>query len=350
MPASLSFRIRRYAARIGRRVRAMLPGQRTTYVTERVPEYRRYWSDAAAALGATFDEIMPGVWSVSRAERQTTIANYVTQCDDPVILQLAGDKPYGYQLASEVGVRVPAHVVVDLNDLERAFAFMEGAGGAVVVKPATGTSSGLGISTGVRTRRQLAGALALASLFDQRILVEQMVLGESYRILFLEGCAIDAVRRRGVRARGDGRSRVADLLRGGGDGALVDDPYVRETLAAQGRGLDYVPPAGEDLLVRGLPRRARGRELRTIYDESVLDRCSPELLRECAAVVRALGSELAGVDIITTDPSVPLRKSQGAFIEINTTPGIHHHYVRGATARSTPVAMTVLEYLLTRED
>jgi cyanophycin synthetase len=342
------FRIRSFAARLTRRARSMIPGRRTTYVSQRVEEYRRYWSDAAAAVGASFEELLPGVWSVRRGDQHTVLANYVTQCDDPIILQLAGDKPYGYRLAMEAGVPVPDHRILELRRFSEGVDFLEQAGGPLVVKPATGTSSGLGVTTAVRTRRQLASAVVLAALFDERLMVERMIPGESYRILYLEGCAIHAVRRRGLRLRGDGRS-VSELLRAAGHGPLTRDPLVRETLAAQHLTLDTVPPDGEEVLVCGLPLRSNRHELRTVYDESVLDRCCPELLREGAAVVRALGSELAGVDIITTDPSVPLRKSTGAFIEINTTPGIHHHYVGETKGRTPPVAVTVLEYLLTRK-
>ena len=44
-------------------------------------------------------------------------------------------------------------------------------------------------------------------------------------------------------------------------------------------------------------------------------------------VVRAVGSSFAGVDVVTVDPTRPLRDSGGVFLEINTTPGIHHHYL-----------------------
>lgn len=343
------FRVRSLVARLARRARATLPGQRTTYVAERVEEYRRYWSDAAAALGARFEDILPGVWAVERGGHRTVLANYVTQCDDPIVLQLAGDKAHCYRLAIGAGVAVPEHREFTLARFRDAVQLLERVGGPLVVKPAAGTSSGLGVSTSIRTKRQLVSAATLASLYDQRMLVERMMAGESYRILYLEGCPIHAVRRRGVRVRGDGRTTIADLLRAGGLTSLVTDSLVTETLAAQRLAIAHVPPAGADVLVRGLPMKWREQELRTVYDESVLDQCCPALLRECGAVVRALGSELAGVDVITTNPGLPLSQANGAFIEINTTPGIHHHYVGQANGGSAPVAETVLDYLLTRK-
>jgi cyanophycin synthetase len=317
-------------------------------VSERVAEYRGYWSDAAAMLGASLHDIAPGVWEVRRGAQRTRLVNYVTQCDDPVLLHLAGDKPYGYELAASAGVPVPDHRVLTLRALAEARRFLETTGGPLVVKPAAGSSSGLGVSTGVRTRRELASAMALASLFDDRILVERMVPGESYRILYLGGCAIHAVRRRGTRLTGDGRRTISELLDASGHSSRRNDPVLPYTLAAQQLTLASVPGIGTEILLDGRPPgTASRRELRTVYDESVLARCAPPLLREGAEVVCRLGSELAGVDLITTNPAVPLRAANGAFIEINTTPGIHHHYLPGEDA-TVPVGVKVLEHLLAR--
>ena len=338
------------AARAARRARAALSRSRTTYVSDRVDEYRAYWSKAAASLGAHFAELAPGVWEVRRGTQRTQLVNYVTQSDDPVLLQLAGDKPYGYRLAADAGVPVPRHCVVTLGAVAEAARFLEETRVPLVVKPAAGSSSGLGVSTGVRTRRELIAAMALASLYGDRILVERMVPGESYRILYLAGCALHAVRRRGTRVVGDGRRALSALLIEGGYAALKDDPMLQHTLAAQGMSLSTVPRAGDVVLVRGLPPgRVARQELRTVYDESVLAHCSAALIREGAEVVCRLGSELAGIDLITTNPAVSLHASGGAFIEINTTPGIHHHYLPGDVP-DTPVAVTVLEHLLSRSD
>ena len=341
--------LRVFAARIARRVRAALPATRTTYVSERVAEYRGYWSEAASILGAEFRDVLPGVWDVRLGERRTRLINFVTQCDDPVILRLAGDKPYGYRLALAGGVPVPEHCVVTLSTLSEAERFLDRVGAPVVVKPAADSSSGLGVSTGVRNHRDLAAAAALASLYSDRILVERMVPGESYRILYVAGTAVHAVRRRGVRVTGDGRRSVAELLDPDLRTLLESDPMTVRTLSAQQLRLDTVLLVGQEALVRGLPAgTSAGTELRTVYDESVLDSCGPELLREGAEVVRRLGSELAGVDVITTAPAVSLREAGGAFIEINTTPGIHHHYVGAHAGGTCPVAVPVLEYLLAR--
>jgi cyanophycin synthetase len=347
-PSPSGLRLRVALARVTRKLRAGWPGARTVYVSDRVAEYRTYWSDAAALLGATFEELTPSIWEVRQGERRTRLVNFVTQCDDPVILHLAGNKPLGYALAARTRVPAPEHRVVSLASVSIAERFLLEGTAPLVVKPASRTSSGLGVTTGVRTRGALRAALALASLYDRRILVERMIPGESYRLLYLGGRFLHAVRRRGLRVTGDGRLSVRQLLAAAGIVSPEHDTLIRETLAAQGVTSETVPASGSVVLVRGLPPAARTRELRTVYDETVTDRCGTDLIEEGLRVVRSLGSEFAGVDIITTNPATSLRESGGAFIEINTTPGIHHHYVAGDHRTPTPVAVTVLEYLLAR--
>lgn len=128
---------------------------------------------------------------------------------------------------------------------------------------------------------------------------------------------------------------------------LAEDPICAMHLRAQRVTLDSVPSAGANVVLMGSPTKlGRQTELRTIYDEPITDLVHPHIAETMGKVVSALGSRFAGVDVITTDPSVPLCESGGAFLELNTTPGIHHHYQTEADHRSHPVAVAVLESLL----
>jgi cyanophycin synthetase len=338
-------RLERLRLRASRAVRARLGAKQTVYVTERVDEYRGYWEEAAMSLGASFTALTREVWEVRSGARTLRLSNHITPCDDHATRVLAGDKPYCYRLAVELGVPVPDYVVFDVGNLAAAHRFFEAHSAPFVLKPAKDTASGMGISTGLSTWPMVVRAIALASFYGRTLLLERMVAGESCRLLYLGGRLIHAVRRRGVRVTGDGRQTLAGLLQATDLGHLAEDDNTRFTLAASGQTLSGVPAAGEEVLVRGLPAgTAQHRELRTVYDEAVTSLCAPALVAELSAVVRALGSEFAGIDIITNDLGRPLQKSGGTFLEINTTPGIHHHYV--APRPAEPVAKLVLAHLL----
>ena len=60
-----------------------------------------------------------------------------------------------------------------------------------------------------------------------------------------------------------------------------------------------------------------------------------------------MGSDFLGVDVITPDPSVPLRASGGVISEVNTTPALHHHYDVGQEPYPK-VALLVFRALMRR--
>lgn len=324
--------------------RRLLGLKRTRYVDERVEEYRRYWEEAANTLGAALDPICAGVWEIRRGAQRTRIASYMVQIDDPVTLRLAGNKPYCCEVARRHGVPVAPYRVVRLEVLDAAWRFMAERGGLFVVKPAGRSSSALGVTMHVRTRRQLHSAAALASLYGAEVMVEAMVPAESCRMLYLEGELIHAVRRRGVRLVGDGRSSIEELLLRAGLETLRSDVATVSTLEAQRLSLQSRSAAQAEVVVRYLPAAERvTEELRTVYNECITPLVCPQLARSLGRIVREVGSRFAGVDVLTNDPSLQLAESGGVFLELNTTPGLHHHYIG---PQPCPAAVPVLRHLL----
>jgi len=346
---STLFRLERMRWRIVSALHDRLGLKRTVYVHQRTDEYRRYWKEAAGSLGAEFLPLTEDVWEIRGDGRSLRLSVHITPCDDHATRRLAGNKPYCYALAQSVGVPVPAHVVFEVHELDRAKAFIEGHAGPWVLKPARDTASGLGITTGITSWHGVIVAAALASFYGRTLILERMVAGESCRLLFLGGRMVHAVRRRGVRVTGDGRRSISELAAGFSGAALLADPNTRLTLAGQHRTPADVPRLGEEVLIRSLPLgQHRRRELRTVYDEAVTSLVAPEVTAELSKVVRALGTEFAGIDLISNDLSRPLEASGGTFLEINTTPGIHHHYIAPEDFTVNPVARQVLAHLLCR--
>lgn len=335
----------RFLLRILRSLRSHLGLERTRYIDQRVEEYRTYWEDAALALSVDFEALSESIWELRRDGVRTRVAHYVTEFDDPVTLRLAGDKALIYRMAEAEGVSVPEHVLVGTGTLQDAVNFLHRSNGPCVVKPARDTSSGLGVTTYVFSQNELEWAIARASIFCSDVIVESVVPGESYRLLFLEGRMINAVKRRGTRVSGDGVGTVRELVAQSYGEPL--DSIADLTLGAQGLSGDTVPPQGASVLVRGLPsREARKRDLRTVYDEEMTGSISSDLVMELQPLVARAGASFAGVDVITVDPTVPLGQAGGALIEINTTPGIHHHNIPGAAGGTFTVAEVVLRRLL----
>jgi D-alanine-D-alanine ligase-like ATP-grasp enzyme len=340
-------RAKRLRARISRLAVHVLGLNKTVYVDARLGEYENYWREAARLIGAEFERLSESIWEIRLGDRRTRVSNYVVAADDPVTLRMAGDKVLCHRIASEEGVPVPQHMLFDLANVAAARAFVKDDEGPWAIKPAAGSSSALGVTVGITSVADVDEAAVLASLFSNKILLERMVPGESCRLLYLDGELISAVRRRGHRITGDGVSTIRELMARSGSSSLAEDAVCRLHLRAQGVTLASVPAAGQTVVLNGAPAdRGQQSELRTIYDESITGLVHEETAELLGKVVRALGSRFTGVDVITTDPSRPLAETGGALLELNTTPGIHHHYQTETDQQTHPVAVAVLESLL----
>jgi len=341
----VSLLAQRAALLLWQRLKRATGAHRTVYVPEMTAHYRSIWEGAARELSADFLSIGPQLWEVRLGERRTRIWNHMVQLDDPVTLRLSGDKLLTQRIAEAQGVPCPSIREVGLDHLHAEMARLRSEGGCVVVKPVSGSSGAQGVTTHITSPAQLRRALLLASLFSPRILVQDMVAGESCRLLLLQGRCLSAVRRRGVRVQGDGRSTLRELLSRAGVERVADDEVVRLTLEGQGASLADVPPSGLEILGRHLPAgMGIMPEPRTEYDESVDTIIHPDTVAAFRKVVEELGCTFASVDFVSFDVRKPLSEGGGQFIEVNTTPGIHHHCL--PTTGGTAVARSVLAALL----
>jgi cyanophycin synthetase len=324
------------------------------YFHHRVAEYRGMWKAIAEDRHGRFTELAADIWQVEVDGVMTRIHNHEMEFDNPVVLGLAGRKPVVHRLLQGAGIHVPEYEVFTLGDLEAAGRFVDRYPGGCVVKPADGYG-GQGVTTHVRGREEMRRAALLASLYGHELLIEAQIPGESYRLLVLDGKVIHAVCRRGPRLPGDGSSTVRQLLeaentrrRTGGQPVLDVDRDCLFTLEYQGLSLDARPAAGTRFLVKTVNDPDRKVEVRTVYNDIVTDLICPSIRQDAEAAARLVGSEFLGVDVITTDPTVPLRESGGVVNEVNTTPALHHHY--DASREKYPrVALMALDVLLRKK-
>jgi cyanophycin synthetase len=325
------------------------------YFHHRVAEYREMWRAVAEELGGEFTSLADDLWEVKVGSVRTRMHNHQTEFDNPAVLGLAGRKAAVHGLLGRAGLSVPQHAVFSLADLERAYRFHEAHPEGCVVKPANG-HGGQGVTTHVQQNSEVRKAAILASLYDSELLIEAQIPGESYRLLILEGKMVHAVCRRGPRLKGDGVSAVRRLIeaenarrRGSEYSGLDLDRDCLFTLAYQGLSPDSIAGDGKEFLVKSVNDAARKYfEVRTVYNDTVTDLICDSLRKDAECAARQVGSDFLGVDVITTDPSVPLHRSGGVINEVNTTPALHHHYDL-PRARYPEAALHVVRALLRRK-
>jgi cyanophycin synthetase len=181
-------------------------------------------------------------------------------------------------------------------------------------------------------------------------LIEEQIAGDSFRLLYLDGQLLDAIRRTSPAIVADGRSTVRELVEQSNierieqgtklsQVLLTIDLDMRHTLANQGLALRSVPEAGRRVVLKTVSNENLGRE--NMPARHLLCR---EVIEAGARAAEIVGARLAGIDIVTPDAGVPLSESGGVVLEVNTTPGYYYHYHQWG--KPFPVAVHVLRRLL----
>ena len=294
------------------------------YFEDRAKQYEGIWKTIADELGASFTALDDDLWQIELNGARVRLLNYKLPMDNPVVLGLAGRKPVVHQLLKNQNIPIPEYTSFRLNELNIAYDFLQRFPLSCVVKPAGGYG-GKGVTTHITNKRQLKNAAILASLQSGKLLIEQQVVGECYRLLVVDGKYVHAVRRNGYRLTGDGRSSLKQLL-DPADNLKIDKDCIF-TMAAQGVNWDTVPKVNQSILIKSIGKDDQNTsELRTVYDEVVTSEVCDAIIKDAEDSAKITGSNFLGVDIITTDIGKDLRSTGGTVNEVNTTPALHHHY------------------------
>lgn len=313
--------------------------------------YDQFWFAVAQETGATWRKWSHGYTRLGRNGAEIIVRGPEVRLDDHLTLDLMGNKLLTYELLRQQGFAVPRHVRFSLRDMRPALDLLRDPGRPVVIKPVAGTGGGRGVTTGITDAASLRLAAFLASRFDLDLMAEEQVEGHSYRLLFLDGRMIDAVRRDPPKVIGDGRRSIAALAAEENRRRLTGRPFTalspleidrdaRLYLAAQGLGARSVPAHGEMVVVKRASNQNSSAE-----NHSVRNDVHPATAAACSRLVSNLGVKLAGVDIIARDIGKPLGHGNGLVGEINTTPGLHHHHLVANPGSDRSVGAVVAEYL-----
>ncbi len=313
--------------------------------------YDQLWRDAARGVGAEIARVPGGLMQISRGNLRTFVDHSEIMLDSAITSRLLLNKAVTFDMLAAKGLRVPRRQKFGMDSLECAVAFLRENGGPVVVKPADGTGCGHGVTTRITDRYGLVKAARHAAAFHTELLVEEQLVGASYRLLYLDGEFIDAVRRDSPIVIGDGSSNIRQLVamenerRRSGEAITALSPLMidlecRNTLSAQGMSPTTIPFAKQEVMVK-LAVNENG----AAQNHLVRDEVHHEIVETGSRIVRDFGIGFAGLDVTATDISLPLDTGDTIFNEINAGPGIHHHYLVSDQSQIAHVAPRILEHL-----
>jgi len=249
-----------------------------------------------------------------------------TDSTSAVAESIAHDKQLTRQLLTSVGVPVPAGRIV--TSAEDAWEAAQELGLPVVIKPQRG-NKGRGVSIQLADRDAVITGFAIAEkeFIAQTVVIERCIPGRQHRVLVVGDQAVATSGGQPQTLQGDGVHTIVELVAIGNqdplrgeDAAQPLSPFVLDSIA-----LDLLKRQGlseRSVLALGASAVLRHNGDLTI-DET--DRLHPETAAQCVLAARAVGLDVAGIDLIAEDISQTLEAQGGAVIEVNSSPGLIMH-------------------------
>lgn len=266
---------------------------------------------------------------------------------------IASDKDLTKTLLQSCGVPVPEGSLV--RSAEEAWEEAQEIGVPVVIKPYDG-NHGRGVSLNLMTEADVVAAYHLAARKgdSKSVIVERFITGNEHRVLVVGKQVVAAARGESLWVVGDGKTSVKQLVnsqintdprRGTTEEFPLNtiDPEVGAEiileLKRQGMDAHSIPLDGQKVLIQPNGNVA--------FD--VTDKIHPEVARVAALAARIVGLDIAGIDLVTDDISLPLEQQRGAIIEVNASPGLLAH-LKPADGQPRPIGAAIIAHLFAAEE
>ncbi len=262
---------------------------------------------------------------------QQRIRATMTSRTSAIGVDIASDKSLTNTLLSSAGMPVPRSQVV--RSADGAVEAAEKLGYPVVVKPLDG-NHGRGVALDLRDEQAVRDAYTLAREESRGgdVVVETFVRGNDYRVLVVGGKLAAVAERVPASVVGDGKLSVRALVdkensdprRGIGHERVLTRIRItagaEELVRKQGLGLDDVPKKGQRVMLAATGNMSTGG---TAIDRT--HEAHPDNVEIAETAAQVVGLDIAGIDFIAPDITVPVREQGGAIVEVNAAPGFRMH-------------------------
>lgn len=260
---------------------------------------------------------------------QKRIQATITSNTSNISVELACDKEDTKYLLDQAQIPVPKGEIVKTEEaLREAVDYI---GYPLVIKPVS-DNHGRGITADITRWETAQKAFTNAKKVSHAVIVEKHIVGEDYRLLVVNHELIAAAKRSPAQITGDGTSTIQQLIdkinedprRGYGHEkvltVIVVDEMTRNILGFQDYTLETILPEGKVLKLKDTANLSTGG---TATD--VTDFVHPDNEFMAKRISKVIGLDICGIDVMTTDISLPLQETGGAVLEVNAAPGFRMH-------------------------
>ncbi|MDD4943820.1 cyanophycin synthetase [Rhodoferax sp.] len=309
--------------------------------------------DAATARGIPAIRLTDGnLVQLGYGHKQRRIWTAETDQTSAIAEEIASDKDLTKSVLKACGVPVPEGELV--ASAEEAWAAAQDIGLPVVLKPHDG-NHGRGVSLDLSSRVDVEAAYALANRKGGgRVIVERYIPGNEHRFLVIGRRLVAAAKGETAWVTGDGKANVLELVNSQLNtdprrGTMEDAPLNRLNpheaaeivleLQRQGLTAYAVPALGQKVLIQ--------RNGNVAYD--ITDEVHPSVAAVATLAARAVGLDVAGVDMVLEDATRPLTEQRAAVIEVNASPGLLAH-LKPASGQPRDIGQALMTHLFGSQD
>ena len=280
-------------------------------------------------LNIPFIHIDKGIYQTGWGARSHIFERSTSELDSAIGAKLCQNKAVTANILQQAGLPTPHHHLV--SSIEQAQDAANLIGYPVVVKPVD-RDRGEGVTIGVKNFELLKQAFDFAVTFSKNILVERQVAGITHRILVADNSHVYTVKRLPQSVMGDGQHTIKELclletaeqsqkakhLR---KKPKLPDKLAEDTLKEQGLDYNSIPQPGVLVFLRPFESTEWGGT-----PQPVTELIHPDNIKIALQASQLLNLNVAGVDLISQDISMPWYANGAVINEVNFAPFLGERY------------------------
>ncbi|ALC91210.1 UDP-N-acetylmuramyl peptide synthase [Bacillus sp. FJAT-18017] len=285
---------------------------------------------------------------IGTGSKQKFVQATITSQTPHIAVENSCDKQVTKELLAGAGLPVPKGETA--SSIEDIFETGERVGFPLVIKPLNGRQ-GRGVFTNIRSREELFSILNCLETPESDYIVERYFEGSDFRLLVVDDKLIAASMRIAPFVIGNGKDSISALIEEENKNPLRGDGHEKPMskiplnsivscyLEKSNLTLDSVPEPGKVIQVVGNANLSTGGLAIDVTDE-----VHPSIRRMAVSAAKAIGLDVAGIDLICPDITNELDRNTTTIVEVNAAPGIRmHHYPSKGTPRN--VGKAIVDYL-----
>jgi cyanophycin synthetase len=252
-----------------------------------------------------------------------------TNLNDINSIDLCNSKSDTSKLLQNYNIPVPKFVIWDSSiSRENNIREINKLKFPLVVKPNNG-SYGNNVFLNLNNINQVLDKIDYLLNINKKIIIEEQVDGENYRIMVLNNNIIDIIHRNKPTIIGDNKHTIKELInnyntiqRKNKEHSIKNIDY--SLIDTQGLNLESIPIKGQKIIISNVCNYHNGSKLTRIPIQNV----HPDNLEMFKKINKAMNLNLSGIDYMSPNIIKSYKQNNGHINEVNGRPhfDIHHNY------------------------